>query len=382
VPAGSTPWGIRHIFRTVADKVISPILRLEQVAGQERMVLSGRLDASSVAGVWETIGREKSVGPVEASGVESADGAGLALLWLLQKQKGAKIEGLRPDVEALLRPFGALEPVPRKGTTEQESFVVGVGRGGAAFFRDLREQVEFVGELASQLTACFFNPKLIRWADVWSIAQSAGVNALVVAGLVSFLTGMIMAFQSAVPLRQFGVDIFVVNLVALALLRELGPIMTAVVFAGRSGSAFAAEIGTMKVNEELNALTTMGLDPVRFLVVPRVLAGFLVTPVLTIYANFLGIAGGFLVMMTMGFPFAALWNQLVGAISISDLMTGLIKSFLFGVLVAGIGCLRGLQTGKGAEAVGASTTSAVVSGIFLIVLVDAVFAVVFYVLKW
>jgi phospholipid/cholesterol/gamma-HCH transport system permease protein len=217
---------------------------------------------------------------------------------------------------------------------------------------------------------------------MWLIAQTAGVNALVVTGMVSFLTGVIMAFQAAVPLRQFGVDIFVVNLVALALLRELGPIMTAVVFAGRSGSAFAAEIGTMKVNEELNALQTMGLDPVRFLVVPRVLAGFLVTPILTIYANLLGVAGGFFVMMLQGFPFAALWNQLLTAVTVHDVLSGLIKSFVFGVLVAGIGCLRGLQTGTGAEAVGVSTTRAVVSGIFLVVVVDAIFAVIFYVIKW
>jgi len=217
---------------------------------------------------------------------------------------------------------------------------------------------------------------------MWVIAQKAGVNALVVAGMVSFLTGVIMAFQASVPLRQFGVDIFVVNLVALALLRELGPIMTAVVFAGRSGSAFAAEIGTMKVNEELNALETMGLDPMRFLVVPRVLAGLIVTPILTIYANLLGVAGGFFVMMLQGFPFAALWNQLLSAVTIHDVLTGFIKSFVFGVLVAGIGCLRGLQTGTGAEAVGVSTTRAVVSGIFMIVVVDAIFAVVFYVIKW
>jgi phospholipid/cholesterol/gamma-HCH transport system permease protein len=217
---------------------------------------------------------------------------------------------------------------------------------------------------------------------MWVTAQKAGVNALVVAGMVSFLTGMIMAFQAAVPLKQFGVDIFVVNLVALALLRELGPIMTAVVLAGRSGSAFAAEIGTMTVNEEISALRTMGLDPMRVLVVPRVLAGFIVTPVLTVYANALGVTGGLLVMMAQGFPFTTLWNQLVGAVGIHDVMSGLIKSFVFGLLVAGVGCLRGLQTGMGTTAVGESTTRAVVSGIFLIVLVDAVFAVVFYVIKW
>jgi phospholipid/cholesterol/gamma-HCH transport system permease protein len=204
------------------------------------------------------------------------------------------------------------------------------------------------------------------------------VNAIVIVGMIGFLTGMIMAFQSTVPLQQFGVDIFVVNLVALAMLRELGGIMTAIVLAGRSGSAFAAEIGTMKVNEEVNALTTMGLDPVRFLVVPKLMAAILVTPLLTIYANVVGIMGGLMVVMIFGHPWAAIYNQLVSAVDISDIATGLIKSVFFGALVGGIGCLRGLQTKSGASAVGESTTRAVVSGIFLIIMVDAIFAVVFY----
>jgi phospholipid/cholesterol/gamma-HCH transport system permease protein len=222
------------------------------------------------------------------------------------------------------------------------------------------------------------HPRGLRWGDLWATFDQAGTCALGIVGMIAFLVGLIMAFQSSVPLRQFGVDIFVVNLVALAMLRELGPIMTAIVLAGRSGSAFAAEIGTMKVNEEVNALRTMGLDPVGFLVAPRLIAGILVTPLLTIFANLLGVAGGFVVMLAMGYPLAALWRQLVGAVTVDDLLAGLIKAFVFGALVAGIGCLRGLQTKAGASAVGVSTTRAVVSGIFLIVVVDAVFAVVFY----
>ncbi len=343
--------------------------------------LSGNLNAPNVASAWNELSGLKNIVRVDASKVLTSDGAGLALLWQLQNH-GAKLEGLKPEISALLSPFGTLKPPAKSDTPEREGVIVGMGRVGAGFLDDIRAQITFVGALAAQLTKCAIRPRLVRWADMWVIAQKAGVNALVVAGMVSFLTGVIMAFQASVPLRQFGVDIFVVNLVALALLRELGPIMTAVVFAGRSGSAFAAEIGTMKVNEELNALETMGLDPMRFLVVPRVLAGLIVTPILTIYANLLGVAGGFFVMMLQGFPFAALWNQLLSAVTIHDVLTGFIKSFVFGVLVAGIGCLRGLQTGTGAEAVGVSTTRAVVSGIFMIVVVDAIFAVVFYVIKW
>jgi phospholipid/cholesterol/gamma-HCH transport system permease protein len=166
------------------------------------------------------------------------------------------------------------------------------------------------------------------------------------------------------------------------MVRELGPIMTAIILAGRSGSAFAAEIGTMKVNEEVAALTTMGLAPVRFLAVPRVLAGIAVTPVLTVYAMAVGVAGGVLVMILRGFPLAALTAQLSGAVEIHDVMAGLIKSFVFGAVVAGVGCMRGLQTGAGASAVGDSTTKSVVTGIFLVVVIDAIFAVIYYQLKF
>lgn len=348
----------------------------------QSLILGERLDAPEVSRSWKLLGQISQKCRVDASKLSVADGAGLALLWSLSRQRGAEVTGLRPEIAALLKPFDDLPEKPADAPGRDKSLFGQLGRVSWAFVQDSREQVSFIGELFSTGLLSLMRPGSIRWNDMWCIAQKAGVDALVVAGMVSFLTGMIMAFQAAVPLKQFGVDIFVVNLVALALLRELGPIMTAVVLAGRSGSAFAAEIGTMKVNEEINALETMGLDPMRFLVVPRVLAGLLVTPVLTIYASVLGVAGGFAVMMAQGFPFAALWNQLVSAVGPTDVMTGMIKSFVFGILVAGVGCLRGLQTGTGASAVGASTTRAVVSGIFLIVVVDAIFAGIFYVLKW
>lgn len=346
------------------------------------LVLGERVDTAEVSRFWNLLGQVPEGCKVDASRVSVTDGAGLAFLWCLRRQKGAQITGLRPEVKALLKPFDELPTEPAASPERDRSLFAQIGLVSWGILNDIREQISFIGEFTATALLCVAKPKLVRWGDMWITAQKAGVDALVVAGMVSFLTGMIMAFQAAVPLKQFGVDIFVVNLVALALLREMGPIMTAVVLAGRSGSAFAAEIGTMKVNEEINALETMGLDPMRFLVVPRVLAGFIVTPVLTVYASALGVTGGLLVMMAEGFPFAALWNQLISAVGVSDVMTGMIKSFVFGILVAGVGCLRGLQTGNGATAVGQSTTRAVVSGIFLIVLVDAVFAGIFYVIKW
>ena len=186
--------------------------------------------------------------------------------------------------------------------------------------------------------------------------------------------GLIMAFQAAIPLRQFGAELFVANLIGLSMLRELGPLMTAIILAGRSGSAFAAELGTMKVREEIDALKTMGLDPVRFLVVSRVVAAVFMTPLLTIFADLLGLIGGSVVMLSLGFPLITYFHQVQYAVTYGSLVGGLVKAFVFGILVAGIGCLRGLQTQTGATAVGESTTRAVVSGIILITITDGIFS--------
>jgi phospholipid/cholesterol/gamma-HCH transport system permease protein len=357
------------------------VLEVVKEEDGQKLIFSGRLDAEGVAGVWERALSAAGKGGrilVDASGVEYCDGAGIALLWELQRRGAGEISGLKPEVEKLLLPFADAE---RKGDEEERpkgSMIEAVGNTVVDLARDLYEQVSFLGQTAVISLKMMRRPRELRGQDFWVTYERAGVQALVVVGLISFLTGLIMAFQAAPPLREFGVDIFVVNLVSLAMLRELGPIMTAIVLAGRSGSAFAAEIGTMKVNEEINALTTMGLDPVRFLVVPRVLAGVLVTPVLTIYADFVGVGGGLFVMMGRGYPLITLWRQLVSAVGINDVLAGLIKAFVFGALVAGVGCLRGLQTKSGASAVGISTTRSVVTSILLIVVVDAIFAVVYY----
>jgi phospholipid/cholesterol/gamma-HCH transport system permease protein len=345
-----------------------------------RILLSGRLDSRTTADVWrkamDAAGADKVV---DASGVTYCDSMGAALIFELERSRGARIEGLSAEAESLLEPYKGVD-VPQLAPTKvrPKSAPVAVGRATVAIMRDMREQMIFTGRALVAVLSGLAHPRQVRWGDMWHTVETAGVNALVIVGMIGFLTGMIMAFQSTVPLQQFGVDIFVVNLVALAMLRELGGVMTAIVLAGRSGSAFAAEIGTMKVNEEVDALTTMGLDPVRFLVVPKLLAAIFVTPLLTIYANVIGVAGGLMVVMMFGHPLAEVYNQLVSAVQLRDIFTGLIKSFFFGALVGGIGCLRGLQTKLGASAVGESTTRAVVSGIFLIILVDAIFAVVFY----
>jgi phospholipid/cholesterol/gamma-HCH transport system permease protein len=207
--------------------------------------------------------------------------------------------------------------------------------------------------------------------------QRTGVNALPIVGLISFLLGLIMAFMSSAQLQQFGAGIYVASLVSLAMTRELGPIMTAIIVAGRSGAAFAAEIGSMKVSEEIDALATMGFDPARFLAVPKVLAAVMMVPVLTLFSDLFAIAGGMIVgIFMLDLSGGAYLTQTINALTLFDVFWGMSKSFVFAFLIAWIGCLKGFQVRGGAAAVGQAATSAVVSSIFMIIVVDSLFAVI------
>ncbi len=367
-------------------------LSVERSGGETVLVLGGRLDDAAVARCWnEAMASARAARDgvrVDCAKVDFCGGAGFALLMALEetaheRKMGFAVRGLPERFRAMYDQIDRKKlEQPEVPQRESFGFVTTVGEAVADRTVEWRDEAEFVGEVTAGLARLGTEPRRLRLREWWVIVEKAGTNALPIVALISFLMGMIMAFQAAMPMRQFGVDIFVVNLVALAITRELGPLMTAIVLAGRSGSAFAAEIGTMKVNEEVAALTTMGLSPVRFLAVPRVLAGIVVTPVLTVYSMAIGVAGGLFVMMMLGFPLATLMHQLSGSLRIDDVLAGLIKSFFFGAVVAGVGCMRGLQTGAGAAAVGDSTTRSVVTSIFLIVLLDAVFAVVYYQLKF
>jgi phospholipid/cholesterol/gamma-HCH transport system permease protein len=207
--------------------------------------------------------------------------------------------------------------------------------------------------------------------------QNTGVDALPIVGLISFLMGLIMAFMSSVQLQQFGANIYVASLVSLAMTRELGPIMTAIIVAGRSGSAFAAEIGTMKINEEVDALFTMGFDPTRFLVTPKIIASVIVVPLLTIFSDVSAIIGGLVVgVFTLDLTANAYIAQTMKTLTLFDVLLGFFKSAVFALLIAWIGCLRGFRVQGGAASVGQATTSAVVSGIFLIIFFNSIFSVI------
>lgn len=360
--------------------------------GRHLLLLQGQLDVDSAPPLWQELKQKLAATPVstleiDVSGLTCSDSAGFALLYLLSA--GRKIpnvqvtlSGLKPEFQRALQSFSMEDyQAFQNQQPARQSVVDEVGTAVMGVMSDFREKVVFVGQVASGLVVLLFHPQQIRGREVLSIFEKAGVNALPIVSLISLLVGLIIAFEAAEPLAQFGAQIYIANMIGLIMVRELGPVMTAILLAGRSGSAFAAELGTMKVDEELNALETMGLDPVRFLVLQRLLASLLLTPLLTIYSMFTGVLGGVLVMLGLGFPLPMILRQLQSSVEVKDIAFGTIKGFVFGIIVAGIACLRGLQTKSGPSAVGESTTRSVVSGILLIVITDALLAALVYSLK-
>ena len=253
-----------------------------------------------------------------------------------------------------------------------------IGRVVVRFADDCRAGFAFLGESVACALKMLVFPRQFRFGDFSLAFQRACSGGLSITICIGFLLGVILAFQTAAVLKSFGVETFVANMLAIALFRELGPIITAVILAGRTGSAFAAEIGTMKVNEELDALTTMGLPPVRFLVLPRTAAAVLSMPILTIFAELSGLLGGAIVLQAMGVPTVVFWRGVAKSTTVFMIFEGLTKGALFGLLVGLIGCLAGMRTENSSDGVGRSTTSAVVWGIVAIAVTDGLLAVITY----
>jgi phospholipid/cholesterol/gamma-HCH transport system permease protein len=260
---------------------------------------------------------------------------------------------------------------------EPETLVEQVGDMAERAVRAGTNFLDFVGEATIAFARFCIGRARFRGSDLALVLQQSGAQALPIVALISVLIGLILAFVGALQLRQFGVELYVANLVAIAMLREMGAIMTGIIMAGRTGAAFAAELGTMQVNEEIDALRTSGFDPMEFLVLPRMLALIVMMPLLCLYADALGIAGGALIGVTiLGLPWVEYWNQTQNAMTMSNFLIGLSKASVFGVIIALSGCLKGMQSGRSAASVGLATTSAVVVAIVLIVAADGLFAVV------
>jgi phospholipid/cholesterol/gamma-HCH transport system permease protein len=317
------------------------------------------------------------------SDLEFADSAGaLAILKLtaqIKAQGGScSLDNVPTKIQSILALIdikALTQPALVKG--KKRDFISLVGEEFLALVEDMSRIISFLGEIIIDLAATCFNPRLVRWSDVILYMRRAGVEGLPIISLIALLLGLILAFMSSLQLQQFGANIYVASLLALAMVKELGPIMTAILVAGRSGSAFAAEIGTMKVNEEVDALTVMGLDPMVFLALPKVIAAMVVVPLLTIYADLLGIIGGLIVGVTLlDLTVFSYIQETKYILTVFDFTSSFIKSIVFAFLIAAIGCQRGFQVRGGAAAVGIATTSAVVASIFLIIVVDSVFAIV------
>ncbi|MBP5791643.1 MAG: ABC transporter permease [Kiritimatiellae bacterium] len=238
---------------------------------------------------------------------------------------------------------------------------------------------EFIGETTVDCLSLIVRPRNFRFGDFLLAFQRASYSGLAISTGIGFLLGLILAFESAAALRSFGVEVYVADLLTIGLFRELGPLVTAIILAGRSGIAFAADIGTMKVDEELDALATMGLRPVRFLVLPRVAAATLAMPVLTVFAELAGLVGGAIVLRVMDVPTVVFWAHVESTATLFMIVFGLAKACLFGMLVGLIGCFSGMRTKATADGVGVAATAAVVSSIVAIAVTDGILAVVCYI---
>ncbi len=253
-----------------------------------------------------------------------------------------------------------------------------LGRGTTWLFAEARDLLNFLGHTTVVLLRSLARPRSIRWTSLVSHMEQAGLNALPIVGLMSFLIGMVLAYQGADQLARFGAQIFTVNLVGYGVLREMGILLTAILVAGRSGSAFTAQIGTMKVNEEIDAMRTIGLDPMEVLVIPRVLALMLTLPLLTFYADMLGLMGGAVIAyFELDISVLQFARQLSSGVTLWSFWIGIIKAPVFAFIIAMVGCFEGLKVSRSAESVGRRTTAAVVEAIFLVIVLDALASILF-----
>ncbi len=349
----------------------------------ERLDFAGRLDAVGAGEVWRSAlaaagaARARNLGLVVDLGrVAAFDMTGATLIAAAETVHGgtAEIAGADPRALNLIAHARAARVV--------KSDASAATRPRAVSWRDLLlgvraagEGAAFLGDVALAVLALPRRRRMLRGAEFLRTADQAGVRAVPLIAGLGFLIGLILAFQSAVPMRQFGATLYVANLVSVSLLRELGPLLTATILAGRTASAFAAEIGTMKVNQEIDAIVSMGLDPVTMLVLPRLAAAMLVMPFLTLVLEIAGLVGMAVVMKTFGFGLGIVEAQVQYRTTSADLFGGLIKAAVFGAVIAAVGCRSGLSTGVGPRAVGISATAAVVGGLVSTIVLDGVFAV-------
>lgn len=325
----------------------------------------------------------------DLSGVESMDGGIVALVvqtkWELAAS-GSKCEivGATGSVQKILALYQGEPNEAAKDSKAKEKPLGLLGQIGNATYNiglEVQLGLAFLGGMVIAMAGILRRPRTANWREIPALMNRAGADAVPIVVLINFLMGFVMGFQSAVQLKQFGANIFVADLVGLSITRELGPLMTAIIVCGRSGAAFAAELGTMKVSEEVDALRTMGFGPLRFLVFPRIFALFLVMPILTLLGDFIGLFGGLVVgVVSLDLTVIGYLNETERALALWDVFQGLIKCGIFALAIGLISCQQGLATSGGAEGVGHRTTSSVVAALFALILIDAAFTVFFHAL--
>jgi len=381
-----------HSGKQVLLKKELPFGTADSADGELLVAFRVPLTYENVAEIWQSLSsliaqKENTSIVLDCSQVSKTDGAGAALLRSVQRLCGRKGVGFRvqsigPSTRHFLDYLERDEPKPVP-TPPSGSAVTRLGTFLIKQVAEWRDFSRFCGSFFAAAAATIRHTGRFRLQETLYYVQLAGSSAMTILFLISFLLGLVMTFQAAVQLRQFGANIYVADLVSLALARELAPVFTAMLLAGRSGSAFAAEIGAMKVGEELDALAVMGLDLTEFITVPKVVALMLAGPLLTMWANFAGILGGIVVSVVyLDLTAYSFMYEVYATIAPSDIAGGMIKAEVFAILIALVGCFRGFQTGLGADSVGRQTTSAVVSGLFLIILADAVLTILFNAIGW
>ncbi|MDR3038501.1 MAG: ABC transporter permease [Candidatus Adiutrix sp.] len=372
------------------DPAPGTVLTVEAHGPETRVIIAGPLNVSTEAGVWNPLtkaltGRTDGANlTFDLTGLTDLDLNGSAQLWTAraageQTGRAIRVEGLPERFAPIFRLAEAALAQPATAPPGRIPLLAELGRTVLELGRDLKSLTVFLGELTAEFLRLSTRPGRFNWRGVAAVAERSGVDAVPIVALVAFLVGLIIAFQAAMITKIFGAEIYVATLVGISVIRELGPLIAAIVLAGRSGSAFSAELGAMRVAEEIDALTTMGLSPVRELALPRVLAQVAATPVVTLIAGFVGVFGGSLVLLSLGYTMTTYWELALENVTMGTFLIGVFKSFVFGFCVGAIGCQRGLAAGVGPGAVGAATTSGVVTNIIVIAILDSLFAVVFYV---
>jgi len=354
----------------------------EQNQDQTKLSACGKWNLESVPEIEAVLRRIPLDRPIvwDLSAVEEFDSSGVLLFiefyHSFQEKTSVTLQGYtqsQKEMYDLLRSH-VVDTIPER----KETFLEGLGKSALEVLQDIRDFITFLGHLFYSLFYLFTHPRHFRLKEtVYHIHQS-GFNALVIIAMTSFLVGMVIAYQGAVQLAKFGADIFIVDTVGISIVRELGPMITAIVIAGRSGSAYTAEIGAMKITEEIAAMRTMGFDPYNFLVLPRIFALMIALPLLIFFSDIIGIFGGLVASsMQLGISFDQFVNRLNEVLEVKHYILGMIKGPVFAFIIAAIGCFRGFQVSDNTESIGLHTTASVVNAIFLVIAFDALFSVIY-----